>query len=182
MPKRSIMFLLFLIIASSSFSLKKEFDFYGLRLGMTQNEIKVAVNANSDLKADESRYLGKINEAIPFTLKAHYHPFINNIFIQFYKAKSYQIIVQLNPKYFDFNNLADTLEDKYGRPKNRTSKVVEWGNKTNDIKLYLEYPTTIKVYDYAQMLKLHIELKENIDKITNDTVLQNAKRAILNEF
>jgi hypothetical protein len=149
---------------------------------MSENEIKEAINAHPDLKADESRYLGKINDAIPFILKAHYRPYIENIYIHFYKEKSYQIIILLNPRYFDFLNMSKTLETKYGAPSKSTSQIVEWGNDTNNIRLFLEYPATVKVYDDALMTQLHTELSQNIIMITNQAPREQARKKILDEF
>lgn len=165
-----------------SFGLKKEFNFMGLRLGMTPDEVKAVISQSSNLRIDETRYLGELNEANPFTLKASYFPFIRNVYIEFYRGKSYEIIVVLNPNYFDFFSLSETLEDKYGVPARKTSKRVHWQEKTNRVELLLEKPSTIKVYDDLLMRQLHSELSQTIIQSTNNSQIQSNKRSILNEL
>jgi hypothetical protein len=171
-------------------ALKKEFDFMGLKLGMTEEEVKNILSENPNLKIDESRYLGKINEATPFILKAVYPPFIPNIYVQFYSNISYGITIQLNSGYFDFFSLSEKLEDKYGTPFLRSSRLVLWQDVTGDsvsntsrfVKLRLEYPTTVKVFDEILMKQVNSEVSQNIVKMTNQSLIASNRRAILEEL
>ncbi|OHD56206.1 MAG: hypothetical protein A2Y33_00095 [Spirochaetes bacterium GWF1_51_8] len=169
-------------VSTDCFALKKEFDFMGIKLGMTDMQISNAVSQNPNLKIDDSRYLGKINESIPYTLKIDSHPYIQNIFIQFYQGKSFLIILLLDNKYFDFYNLTERLEDKYGIPSKKTSKIVKWEDNSNSVQLVLENPSTLKVYDYAIMLKLQTELSQKSYLLTNSSILQYEKNLILGEL
>ncbi len=193
MLKKKLFFFLFLILCSYSLNLsalKKEFDFMGLKLGMTEEEVKNILSENPNLKIDESRYLGKINEATPFILKAVYPPFIPNIYVQFYSNISYGITIQLNSGYFDFFSLSEKLEDKYGTPFLRSSRLVLWQDVTGDsvsntsrfVKLRLEYPTTVKVFDEILMKQVNSEVSQNIVKMTNQSLIASNRRAILEEL
>jgi hypothetical protein len=167
---------------NSGFCLKKEFDFMGIKLGMTGPEISNSIAKSETLKIDDTRYLGKINEAIPYTMKIDSHPYIQNIYIQFYKGKSFLIILLLNQKYFDFYNLTEKLEDKYGIPLQKTSKIVKWENGTDNVRLVLESPATIKVFDTVIMKKLQTEISQKNYLMTNNSILQYEKNLILDEL
>ncbi len=184
-----IISLIFLYFTTNVYSLRKEFVFLGLKLGMTQTDVTNVLSENSFLKIDESRFFGKINDAVPFIIKANYYPFIDNLYIQFYNDSAYGITLQFNPGYFDFLSLSEKLQDKYGPPLLRTSKLVLWENGTNSdihtgnqIKLRLEYPSTVKVFDYAVMQQVNTELSQSTVKITNESIIQSNRRALLDEL
>lgn len=161
------------------------FDFMGLRLGMTQDEARSVITNGRKLKLDESRYLDLMNEAYPFTIKAAYFPYIDKVYIDFFRGRSYQLTFQMNTQYFDYLTLASALEQKYGAPTQRTSRFVRWYNSTNaapNIRLTLEYPATVKIYDYKVMLELHTELSQLIRMMTNETVDRRLIRDILSNF
>lgn len=175
-----------LFISVMAHSLKKDFEFMGLKLGQTQDEVTNIIYRSEVMKIDESRFFGNMNEQIPFIIKANYFPMINNLYVQFYSNASYGITIQFNPNYFDFLGLSETLQDKYGGPKKRTSKLVEWEdavtNGGRNIRLRLEHPSTVKVYDHLIMKKVNTELSQNIVKYTNTSYIQSTKRMLLNEL
>lgn len=176
-----------LLLPLLGLGLKREFDFMGLRLGISQEQAIQLISVNSNLRIDESRFFGKINEATPFIIKAVYFPYINNIYIQFYDNKAYGITIQFNPAYFDFLTLTEKLETKYGSPVSKTSRLVQWNTLTNsqprsDIKLRLEHPSTVKVFDKVLMMQVNTELSQNIVKITNESLIQSNRRALLEEL
>ena len=185
-----IIFLILFIPVSLSFGIKTEFGFYGIKIGMPLDEINAIAAQNVNLKIDESRFFGKINDITPFIIKMTFFPYINNIYIQLYSNITYSITIQLNENYFDFFSITEKLEDKYGPSKIKTSKIIIWENLTtsytnfpgltNNIKLQLEYPSTIKVFDYEIMKKLHLDL--NIIKLTNVSIVESNKQKILNEL
>jgi hypothetical protein len=178
-----ISFAFFIVFAfNTCFGLKKEFNFMGIKLGMTGTEISNSVAKSDNLKIDDSRFLGKINEAIPYTLKIDSHPFIQNIYIQFYQGKSFLITILLNEKYFDFYYLTEKLEDKYGIPILKTSKSVKWESGTDNVRLVLEKPSTIKVFDMFIMKKLQTEISQKNYLMTNNSILQYEKNLILDEL
>ena len=176
------------LTAGSALCLKREFDFMGLYLGMTQDEATNVISLSSNLHIDESRFFGKINESVPFIIKATYYPFIDNIYIQFNDNAAYGITIQFNPGYFDFLSLSEKLEDKYGVPTQKTSRLVLWEglltntNSSSDIKLRLEYPTTVKVFDVSAMKAVNSELSQTIVRITNESMIQSNRRALLDEL
>lgn len=169
-----------------SFGLKKDFEFMGLKLGQTQAEVTNLIENSQTMKIDESRYFGFLNEQVPFIIKASYFPMIDNLYVNFYSNRSYGITIQFNRYYFDFLSLSETLQDKYGVPKLRTSRLVEWEdaytNGTPYIKLRLESPSTVKIYDYQIMKMVNTQLSQDIVKFTNHSYIQSTKRALLNEL
>ncbi len=177
---------LFLLLFSTGLSAEvRAFDFMGLSLGMSQAETRSAISNSQALKIDDTRYLDLLSEAYPFTLKATYFPFIDEVYIDFFHGLSYQLTFQMNPVYFDYLTLADTLERKYGPPVQRTSRFVRWISDPNDasqLRLTLEYPSTVKIFDYNVMLELHTELSQLITVMTNDTVDRRLVREILSNF
>lgn len=186
---RSVTVSLFILFAAAvtvrAESPASSFDFMGLSLGMTQDETRSALSNSSKLRIDDTRYLDLLNEAYPFTLKATYFPFIDKIYIDFFHAHSYQLTFQMNPHYFDYLTLADTLTRKYGEPVVRTPRFVRWNSGTNasgNVRLTLEYPATVKIYDYGVMLQLHTELSQLITIMTNDSVDRRLIRDILSNF
>ena len=187
--KRNILILIIIIISlfDNLFCLKNEFNFMGFKLGMMQSEVTNIIFQNTNLKIDESRFFGKINEAVPFIIKATYLPYIDNIYTQFYSNSCYGITIQFDPGYFDFFTLSETLEDKYGPPSLKTSKLVLWENIQNtntqkDIKLRLEYPSTVKVFDKNIVILINSELSRNFIKMTNESVIESIKKALLGEL
>ncbi len=201
--------------------LTKEFSFMGLKLGMTESEVTDILTRGSMLQIDESRYFGKINEAVPFIIKADYYPFIDGVYIQFYNNSAYGITIQFNQGYFDFFSIFDKLRDKYGPPSIKTSKLVLWDEsasaavsnapllspsnsiQSNSVmtdsaltnpassvlnspnsgtKLRLEFPSTVKVINYDIMQKVNSELSQNTVRITNESIIQSNRRALLDEF
>ncbi len=191
---KMILMLLLIFLSAELFGLKKDFNFMGLKLGMTQQEITNVLLLNPRLKIDESRFFGKINDALPFIIKAVYPPYIDNIYAQFYSNICYGITIQFNPDYFDYFSLSENLEDKYGMPKLKTSRIVLWegiftnspdqGSKDQgkDIRLRLEYPSTVKIFNYKMMNEMNNELHQNNIKITNESVDESNRRAILSEL
>lgn len=188
-------FLFLLCLFTFSFSringLKKEFSFYGLKLGLSQEETISLLKENTLFKIDEARFFGKINEPVPFIVKASYEPYIPNLYVQFYSNIAYGITIQFNQAYFDFFTLSETLEDKYGLADVKTSKVVEWYKLSNwqnllgkesKIILRLEYPSTVKVYDETILLKLNSEISQNIIEFTNLSIINSNRKALLNEL
>ncbi len=157
---------------------------------MKFDEITNIIEKNDKLRLDESRFFGKINEAVPFIIKATYFPFIESILVQFHNDISYGITIIFNPGYFDFYTLAVKLQEKYGSPLLRTSKLILWegsgstnrANNSDPIKLRLEYPSTVKVIDFNIMKQVNTELSQNIAKITNESIIQSNKRALLDEL
>lgn len=181
--------ILFILVYESVFSLKKDFSFLGLKLGMTESEVTNVLYQGSLLKIDESRFFGKINEAVPFIIKADYYPFIDGVYIQFYNNAAYGITIQFDPGYFDFPSLSDKLQDKYGLPVLKTSKLAVWEDSASNsagsgtgIKLRLEYPSTVKVFDYDIMQKVNTELSQSTIKITNESIIQSNRRALLDDL
>lgn len=182
-----VLFLAFGIL----YPVKKEFSYYGLKLGLTMEETMDIIEKNGILKIDESRFFGKINDPVPFILKATYRPFINQLYVQFYSNVSYGITIQFNSSYFDFFTLSERLEDVYGVPTKKTSKFVEWRTLSNfqniagvnsDIVLRLEYPSTVKVFDNIILLKLNSEVSQKIILTTNQTFINSNRNVLLNEF
>lgn len=187
--KKLIIFLF--LLNGLVYSVKQEFSYYGLRLGLTLEESMDIIEKSGILKIDESRFFGKINEPVPFILKATYKPFIDQLYIQFYSNVAYGITIQFNSAYFDFFTLTQRLEDVYGVPSRKTSKVVEWKTLSNfqnvagvnsDIILRLEYPSTVKVFDNIILLKLNSEVSQKIILTTNQTFINSNRTILLNEF
>lgn len=183
-------FLILTFFLSFSYPLRKEFEYLELKLGMSFADVTNIIEKSEKLRIDESRFFGKINEEVPFIIKATYFPFIESILIQFHNDKSYGITIIFNPGYFDFFTLAGKLQEKYGTPLLRTSKLILWegsgstnnGNTSDPVKLRLEYPSTVKVIDYNIMKQVNTELSQNIVKITNESIIQSNKRALLDEL
>ena len=183
MKKQAIfIFLIFVLIPIFAFPQKRQFDFMGIRLGMSLDQVKSTVASNDSLRFDDTRYLDKMNDAIPYTIKLYAFPFINNLYIEFYEKQSYNIILILNPEYFDYFNLTETLEDKYGLADLKTSKFARWNNVTSNTVMVLEAPATIKIYDDALMTQVQALLKLKQEKDTNETILQIEKTEILSEL
>ncbi|MGC8764391.1 MAG: hypothetical protein ACP5QT_00680 [Brevinematia bacterium] len=180
-----------LIISLQAFGLKKEFSYYGLKLGLSFDETLAILETNKIFKIDESRFFGKINEPVPFIIKATYKPYISQIYVQFYSNVAYGITIQFNNSYFDYFSLSEKLEDSYGTPSKKTSKITEWKTLSNfqnilgnmsDIILRLEYPSTVKVFDNNILLKLNSEVRENIIRTTNLSTINSNRKALLNEL
>ncbi len=152
---------------------QKKFNFLGLTLNQNRITTLQAISSNKNLRENKSRYLGMINEEEPFTLKISYGPIhlLNQIFIQYFDKKSYEIILLFNPKYYDFYTLTDKMEDKYGTPSLKTSHLVRWKHDTKEETITLEYPNTLKIINFEALRKLE-ELTSNrinIFKQTNHT-------------
>ncbi|URA11149.1 hypothetical protein [Thermospira aquatica] len=171
---------------------KRYFSYMGLTLGQTQQEAEDIIAKSEDFKIDEARFFGKINEQTPFILKATYKPFINNLYMQFYSNVCFHITIEYNSNYFDYLSLVEKLEDTYGKPSIRTANFAAWyGVLTNgtrgengeiDVRLQLEAPSTVKVYDYVLMKKMNTELSNIIFLITNQTIIETEKRRLMNEL
>ncbi len=169
---------------------KRYFNYMGLTLGLSQQEAENIIANSEDFKIDESRFFGKINEQTPFILKATYKPFINNLYLQFYSNVCFHITIEYNSNYFDYLSLVEKLEDTYGRASIRTANFAAWyGVLTNgtrgengevDVRLQLEAPSTVKVYDYVLMKKMNTELSNIIFLITNQTIIETEKRRLMN--
>jgi hypothetical protein len=184
-PASAIFLVCFMLASRSLFS--AEFDFMGVKLGMTEQDVTNVISQNQLLQIDESRFFGKINDATPFIIKASYFPYIQNLYVQFFNNIAYGITIQFNPGYFDFFSLTETLEKKYSKPTLKTSKLVSW-NQTNsnpalkDIRMRLEYPTTVKVFDYQIMKQVNTVLSQNIVRITNESMIASNRKALLDEL
>lgn len=176
-----------LMCAALLFPLKKDFEFMGLRLGQTQDEVTNAIVRTEVMSIEESRYFGFLNEQVPFIIKATYHPMIDNLYVQFYSNRSYGITIQFNRKFFDFLSLSETMTDKYGLPRSRSSRLVVWQDvltnaRDRDVRIRLEYPSTVKVYDHLMMKEVNTRLSQDIVLYTNTSYIQNTKRMLLNEL
>jgi hypothetical protein len=183
-------FLFFFALPVMLSAVRTEFQFYGLSIGMPRESVEALVASNSSLKIDDSRYFGKINDALPFTLKLSELPYIPDILLQFYSNRVWAITVQFAPGTFDFLTLSERLEDRYGTARRKTSQIVSWegigiGNTNStppDIRMQLEYPSTLKVYDAAVMRMLHEELS-NIDvMMSNTSLVESNRQRILGEL
>jgi len=191
MKKLMLILLVLIFIFSFSFGEKKEFSYFGLKLGISMDETISIIESNNLLKIDESRFFGKINEPVPFIVKATYQPFIPQIYVQFYSNISYGITIHFNPAYFDYFTLCKTIEEKYGKADRRTSKFALWSGLSNyknilgvesKVILKVEFPSTVKVYDEIVLLHLNSEISQNIVRVTNMSVINSNRRALLNEF
>ncbi|MGA2141006.1 MAG: hypothetical protein ABSG94_01160 [Brevinematales bacterium] len=187
--KSLLIFCLTAGLFSQGYSLKKDFSFLGLKLGMSESDVTNVLYQGSLLKIDESRFFGKINDAVPFIIKADYYPFIDGLFVQFYNNSAYGITIQFDPGYFDYQSISDKLQEKYGPPALLTSKVAIWDDSLSNtgitntgIKLRLEYPSTVKVLNYDVMSRVNSDLKESMIRITNESIIQSNRKALLDDL
>lgn len=188
--KRLILLVIFLTsFYGAASGLKKDFDFMGFKLWMSQSEITNTIELNTNLQFDDCRYLGKINDVTPLIMKASFFPYINEIYFQFYSNQCYSIVIQFNPAYFDYITLTGTLQDNYGEPVIDTSQNVDWNDWqtdsvyfNKDVKLRLEYPSTVKLYDNAIMIKANTYESNEVFKATNESIVESAKRNLLGEL
>lgn len=205
--KKNLIFF-FLLFPSLLFSLENEFEFMGLKLAMNQSELQDVILMNTNLQLDTTRYLGLLNEEYPFTLKATYHPYIDQIYLDFYEGLCYQITVKFSSDYFDYYMLANSLSTNYGEPVLWTTSSIKWQDsltttnfnlmddgsyETNistttfnsgdsDIRMTLEFPTTLKAFDNAVLLRMVTELSQVIQTREEEQVDRAAVSDILGEF
>ncbi len=177
-----LVILSFCVISPLSAKVLKDFQWRGLMLGMDKETVFSLLTNQYDVRVDKSRYLGLINDEYPFTLKAYIFPYIRRIYIEFYQNRAYVISLQYNQGYYDYFTLTQKLEDSYGTPAKKTSKLVRWEDVENNLVLTLEYPTTVKIYDQTLLLQMNNDLSNNTSIYSNQTIRQQQKDALLQEL
>lgn len=160
----------------------RDFQWRGLMLGMDKETVFSLLTNQYDVRVDKSRYLGFMNDEYPFTLKAYIFPYIRRIYIEFYQNQAYVISLQYNPGYYDFFQLTQKLENSYGDPVRKTTRLVQWEDPDRQLVLNLEYPTTVKIYDQSLLLRMNHELSNNTTIYTNQTVREQQRQALLDEL
>lgn len=179
-------YLYFTLLLFCSQTFGQEFNFLGIQLGMTSEEIFEVIKNSQDVIPSEDRLLKQVIYETPVTivLKGNNtnHNIIKKIHIDLYQNKNYQTTIFLNNEYFSFYTLSEKLLDKYGSVSNRTSQLVTWFLNQNQYRLTLEYPSIIKITDLNIFNKVSKIQKQRIETNISETIDYQNRIRILNEL
>ncbi|MGL5722887.1 MAG: hypothetical protein ACRCY4_10870 [Brevinema sp.] len=148
---RNISFLLALF-PIFCFGQGQKFSYLGFSLGMTDTTLMEFAQNHPDLLLEKDMLLVQLIPNTPFTLSLiGKDDNIKKVLVDTYEKTSYQITIFLNPKLFSFYTLSESLMDKYGVPRERSSYKVTWYDEEQTRRLTLEYPATIKITDFTTL-------------------------------
>ena len=131
--------------------------FGGVELGMSVEEVKKALKANTDFgyhgERDVSLLPGE-NRILIETDASTYagFSFLERCWFQFYEDKLYIITINVNREKMDHFSIFDSLCKKYGMPDSVSPEKSVW--KTDSVVMSLERPLTLKYVDQATFDKL----------------------------
>lgn len=124
--------------------------FGGVELGMTVDEAKKALRANSDFgyhgERDVSLLPGENRILIETdAVSGHGFSFLERCWFQFYQDRLYIITINVNREKMDHFSIFDSLCKKYGNPDSVSPEKSVWENE--DYSMSLERPLTLKYID-----------------------------------
>ncbi|MGL4561806.1 MAG: hypothetical protein ACRCV0_05925 [Brevinema sp.] len=180
-------FYLLLFLCFKTFIFSQEFNFLGIRLGMTSEEILEVIKDSKDIIPSEDILLKQLIYPTPVTLVLKGNNTNNNVIqkihIDIYQNTNYQITIFLNKEYFSFYTLSEKLLDKYGVATERSSQRVIWflnQEKTN--KLSLEYPSIIKIVNTSILNQVSELQNQNIEQNISESINYKNRQRILDEL
>ena len=155
--KRIFVLILFSLCSLTAFSQGKEKQsksvakgFGGVELGMSVDEVKKALKANTEFGYSGDRDVSLLpgeNRILIETdaLQGHRYSFLERCWFQFYNDKLYIITINVNRERMDHYSIFDTLCKKYGNPVSVSPEKSVW--KKGNITMSLERPLTLKYLD-----------------------------------
>ncbi|MGL4388702.1 MAG: hypothetical protein ACRCTJ_04860 [Brevinema sp.] len=169
------LFYFFLFFSIYNFSFSQEFNFFGIKLGMSSDEIISTIKNSKEIIPVEDILLRQLIPPTPVTLVLKGNDTNNNaikkVHIDLYQTTNYQITLILNEEYFSFNTLSEKLLDKYGTNSDRTSRRVTWFlDKEKKTKLTLQYPNIIKIVDMPTLIQVHSIQEKSIEQKISESI------------
>ena len=152
--------------------------FGGVKLGMSLDDAKNALKANSDfgyagdhdvsLLSGDNRVLIETD-----SYNMQHHGFLTRCWFQFYEENLYSIIINFNPERLDHYSLYTTLVEKYGEPEDFSPERSVW--KSDGVTMSLERPLSIKYIDNEVSEKLAQQslVQKNGYEITRERFLDS---------
>ncbi|MGL4367279.1 MAG: hypothetical protein ACRCTQ_03205 [Brevinemataceae bacterium] len=163
------------------------FSFLDISLGLSKNQIISNIQNSEDLilKTDDIYNQLVLNNSYTLVLqgKPKQYRLIENIVIDFFEEKSYQITIFFNKNYISFLTLSQTLEKKYGKASDRNAIKAFWkGSNNNSCILILEAPAIIKILEETEMNKVLMSQQQKIENLKADIPINKQRTRILNEL
>lgn len=157
MKKNFVFALVFCVVAFVAFANDLPDGFGGIKLGMSLDDAKKALKANSDFgyagDRDVSLLPGDARILIETdSYNMQHHGFLTRCWFQFYEENLYSMIINFNPERMDHYSLYTTLVKKYGEPNDFSPERSVW--KNDRVTVSLERPLSIKYIDNATSDKL----------------------------
>lgn len=167
--------LLFIFLFTCScFSLPQGYK--NIRLGMSVEEVKKALKADSDFgyRGDRDVSLSPENKQVLIETDASRNPysFFTRCWFQFVDEKLFSITLNLNQEKLDHASVFSSLVKKYGNPSSINPKKSAWEDK--EIALSLERPLTLKYMDNKAFKKMQDEsfVQKTIEEKAIDEFLE----------
>lgn len=152
--------------------------FGGVELGMSLDDAKNALKANSDFGYAGDRDVSLLpgdNRVLIETdsYNMQHHGFLTRCWFQFYEENLYSIIINFNPERLDHYSLYTTLVKKYGEPEEFSPERSVW--KNDGVTMSLERPLSIKYIDNEVSEKLAQQslVQKNGYEITRERFLDS---------
>lgn len=155
--KKSVFVIISLLFCGAFFADDLPRGFGGVELGMSLEDTKKALRANSDFgyagDRDVSLLPGDARVLIETdSYNMQHHGFLTRCWFQFYEENLFSIIINFNPERVDHYSLYTTLVKKYGEPTEFSPERSVW--KSDSVTVSLERPLSIKYIDNATSEKL----------------------------
>lgn len=152
--------------------------FGGVELGMSLDDAKNALKANSDFGYAGDRDVSLLpgdNRVLIETdsYNMQHHGFLTRCWFQFYEENLYSIIINFNLERLDHYSLYTTLVKKYGEPEDFSPERSVW--KSDGVTMSLERPLSIKYIDNEVSEKLAQQslVQKNGYEITRERFLDS---------
>lgn len=165
----------FLASAQSTAQLPEGYG--GIKLGMSVEEVKDALQKNSEFGYHGDRDVSLLpgeNRVLIETdaLAGHVYSFLDRCWFQFYNDKLYIITINLNKERMDHYSVFSTLCAKYGDPDVVNPEKSVW--KNDSVTMSLERPLMLKYVDNAvfESLKDTSKVQPSGTEITREMFLE----------
>src|SRR5574344_2505471 len=150
--------------------------FGGIQLGMSADEVKIALLKNLDFgyrgDRDVSLLPGENRVLIETDASRVGYSYLSRCWFQFYEDKLYIITINLNPEKMDHYSIFSTLCKKYGNPGTLDPEKSTWQNDV--VIMSLERPLTLKYTDKIVFDKLQNQslVNKSAQEMSRDEFLE----------
>lgn len=161
----------------------QKFSYLGFSLGMDETEIMSLANNHPDLLLEKDMLLVQLIPDTPFSIALVGKDInIKKVFIDTLDRKSYQITVFLNPLYFSFSSLTESLLNKYGLAETQSAYKLTWFDTEKQRRLTLEYPSTVKITDFPTLQRVTEIQNQQLETGISESIDYKNRQRLLDEF
>jgi hypothetical protein len=120
-------------------------EFRGIRLGMSLEELKAALEEDSLFSFRGDRDVSFLPDPQQYLVETTGLSFVKRAFFQLHGEKLFIMAFSMNTGVIDYYSIFTALREKYGEPKDLSPRQSVW--EDGGLRLTLERPLTVKYID-----------------------------------